>query len=420
MRAGYDRFDGHGRLISTATHAFHTSWGSFVIGPHNELAQHTIVDYFFGFSHTRGQGVSLAGPTPVTWQSSFTTASGPEILGARFGLLRIDRLGNLVATVSTDTQVWLNAGTELPAAGNYILRDGPSGVQRLEPTVGKLAAPDDLGGIFLAGVVPPGPVGVDIGCGPLSPPGSAFVAHLDEGFHCVWQRAFPQWASVESDGQGGALLIVDAATAPLDLGCGSVTPAAGGSTVIARLTETGACVFGASFDQAELSASFTPGGELLVHGFAGAAPLDLGGGPLAPKGAEDYVIGLLSPTGAHLWSKRLGGAGVTFTSGTGNVGKGGPPLVRAAVGGNVYIAAKYSGAVDFGGGSYSTYPGHLVVASFGASGAHRWTRTFGIAGSYDALLDECGALVVGSIDPVFDVGCGTPPEAAFQVARYQP
>jgi hypothetical protein len=209
---------------------------------------------------------------------------------------------------------------------------------------------------------------------------------------------------------------------PLDLGCGTLSAAAGGSTLVAHLDGAGACVFGASFAAPNLSIDVDPGGRVVVHGLASGA-VDLGGGPLAPIGTQDFVLGVLDAAGNHVWSRRFGAAGVTFSS---------APTVALPAAGNLYLLAQYSGAVSFGGTPVTAAAGDLVVASFTGAGAPRWSRALSIQGQYSTSVDGCGALVVASVDPAFDPGCGLlisdnndmanlpGPLPSIGVARFQP
>jgi hypothetical protein len=135
----------------------------------------------------------------------------------------------------------------------------------------------------------------------------------------------------------------------------------------------------------------------VIGGLAGAAPFDFGGGPLAPLGSADIVLGELDVSGSYLWGKRFGGAGIAFAG----------PWVTVSQAGDVYLRTGWSGAVDLGGGPITAATNDTVVGSYTPAGALRWGRDFAIAGQYLAGVDGCGSLVLASSDPAFDPGMGT-------------
>jgi hypothetical protein len=201
------------------------------------------------------------------------------------------------------------------------------------------------------------------------------------------------------------------------LGCGLLPAASGGSTFVTRLDPSGSCVFGKSLSAPALAVALDPSGSTVVSGLVGAAPVDLGGGPLAPLGDQDIVLGELDIMGNPSWSQRFGGPGITFAS----------PHVTVSAAGDVYLRTGWSGSVDIGGGPITAASNDTVVGSYGPSGAHRWSRDFPIAGKYLAGVDGCGALVLASNDPAFDLGQGKvlPPLASPAVwqnaiVRYAP
>jgi hypothetical protein len=272
--------------------------------------------------------------------------------------------------------------------------------------------PDGAGGSYRFGALD---VTQDFGCGSMVPTSasSGFVVHLDASSSCVYGRVLPVVAAVVADA-GGAILSASSTTSQ-DLGCGPLAAAAGGSTLVTRLDPSGACVYGASFAAPGLAVADAPDGSAVLGGTVGAVPVDLGGGPMAPLGSNDVVLGELSASGAYLWSRRFGGAGITFAG----------PWVTVSAAGNVYLRTGWSGSVDLGGGPIAAASHDTVVGSYDPTGALRWARDFPIAGTYEAGVDACGALVVASIDPAFDPGMGTvlpplPTSVTAAVARFAP
>jgi hypothetical protein len=255
------------------------------------------------------------------------------------------------------------------------------------------SVPDGLGGLYVSGGLG---VTKDLGCGPMVPssPDDAYIAHLDASSACIYSHVLPAEPIVVADDAGAVLRV--SSSASLDLGCGALPAAPGGSTFVTRLDPSGGCVFGESLPAPGLSVALDPSGSAVLSGLVDAASVDLGGGPLAPLGTEDIVLGELDVSGNHLWSKRFGGPGITFEG----------PHVTVSAAGDVYLRTAWSGSVDLGGGAITAASNDTVVGSYAPSGAHRWSRGFPIVGAYLAGVDGCGSLVVASNDAAFDLGQG--------------
>jgi hypothetical protein len=108
---------------------------------------------------------------------------------------------------------------------------------------------------------------------------------------------------------------------------------------------------------------------------------------LSSAGAKDVFLVKYSSTGAHVWSKRLGGSGYDM---------GGSVAVDGA--GNVVVVGTFEGTINLGGGSLtSAGERDLFVAKFSPAGQHLWSKRFGgtrtdwvrrvaVDGAGDALL----------------------------------
>jgi hypothetical protein len=272
---------------------------------------------------------------------------------------------------------------------------------------------DQTGGVYRYGALA-GPL--DLGCGAMVPasPSSGYLAHLDAAWSCLYSRVLPASVAAFADPSGGITLAASSSVA-LDLGCGSLPAAPGGSTFITRLDAAGACVFHRSLGSLGLTVALDTTGRVVVSRLVGASTVNLGGGPLPPLGTQDVVVGELDSAGKTLWSKRFGAPGVTFGSAT----------VTTSAAGDVYLLASTNGAVDLGGGPVA---GSVLVGSFSPAGAHRWSRAFAISGGYPIGIDGCGGLVVAGTDASFNPGCGNvlpgppmgPLTANIAFARFAP
>ncbi|MCC6558308.1 MAG: hypothetical protein IT372_35655 [Polyangiaceae bacterium] len=238
-----------------------------------------------------------------------------------------------------------------------------------------------------------------------------------DSFECiVWATAFEQDHSAEvadiaSDSEGNALL---AGYFGGTIRFGDQIFSAAGSTdaFLVKVTPKGAPVWAMQFG--DLSGDGALGvatdslGNVIVVGFTSSGG-DLGGGPLAPG----LVIAKLSPSGAHLWSRSVGGAGY-FRD------------VVVDRDDDVIVVGAFSEAIDFGAGPMAPLGGmDIVVAKLsGASGSATdpgsWVRQIGapqdqmgwaiavdgsknvfISGYFEGTLDPGGAagtLVAAGID----------------------
>ena len=282
----------------------------------------------------------------------------------------------------------------------------PTG-QYTTPLVG---IPDGAGGTYQSGALY---VTTDFGCGPMAPTASpsGYLVHLGPGSSCVYSRVFPVVASVVADANGA--IVSASSTTSLDLGCGLLAAAGGGSTFVTHLDPAGSCVFGKSLPAPGLTVVLDPNGRAVVSGLVGPSPVDLGGGPLAPLGSQDAVLAELDAAGNYLWGKRFGGPLL------------GSAHVSTTPAGNVYLRTGWSGSAHLGGGVITAASNDTVVGSYTSAGAHRWSRKFHVTGSYQAGIDGCGALVLASDDGTFNPGTGKilqpfPSHVTVAVVRYAP
>ncbi len=119
------------------------------------------------------------------------------------------------------------------------------------------------------------------------------------------------------------------------------------------------------------------GGNLIVTGETSSDSINFGGGPLTSGAYRDvFLVKLAGADGAHVWSKRFGGANQ-------DVGFG----VTTDSSGNVTLTGYFESTVDFGGGSLTVAgaatSGDVFVASYSPGGVHRWSMRVG--GSADDI-----------------------------------
>jgi hypothetical protein len=108
------------------------------------------------------------------------------------------------------------------------------------------------------------------------------------------------------------------------------------------------------------------------------------------------VIGSAAPahsaTLPHLWSQRIGGDSNDVSY-----------AVTVDASGNIILAGSFRGVVDFGGGPLTGSAGDddIFIAKYDGSGAHQWSRAFGLGGGYD---DRALAVAVDAAGDVYVTG----------------
>lgn len=250
------------------------------------------------------------------------------------------------------------------------------------------------GDAFLAGAFTPG---ADLGCGPLAGAGGDYVARLDPIGQCLWSHAISgtlnaggSLAILASAADGSAIVADSHFSGTTDLGCGPMTAAPGGSSFVARLDAAGACLWSKSFDVHDVIPSLFPSGDLLVSmPFTGT--IDLGGGPLTSAGAQDVAVARLDgSSGAQVWSKSFGTAGVSLCPG---------PALRcnavADANGSVVLSGALTGWVDFGGGPLGSMAAQTYAVKLDGNGSFLWHHAW--PDHTFVAVDPCGA-VLGASD----------------------
>ena len=160
---------------------------------------------------------------------------------------------------------------------------------------------------------------------------------------------------------------------------GGVLVSAGGADIyIAKLNGDGTHLwskrFGGPQDDYGYAVATDPAGDLLFTGTVNG-PVDFGGAPLA----TGSFVTKLARDGAHLWSKRFGGAPDIAYS------------VATSPRGDVVLGGEMTGSVDFGGGPLTpTGKNDIFLASLAAEGTQQWAKHFG----GDLRFDDNGGVRV--------------------------
>lgn len=262
-------------------------------------------------------------------------------------------------------------------------------------------AVDDQGDVYVVGVYSKP---LDLGAGALPDPDDdspgLFLASWDrQGVH-RWSHGFVAFGGgarfsehggfeLALDG-GGDLYVVGDYQGSADLGGGALAPVGSHYTsMLASFTPDGVHRWSRSLSSPEDPKSV---GER--YGLAGRAdgvcvsgamglPTDFGGGLLplvaeegAQFGTRDIFLACYDAAGGHVWSKKFGAQGRGWGHG-----------LAADPGGGLVMTGWNMREADFGGGPFDDA---LFVASFDASGTHRWSA------GYEILIAQGDAITLGA------------------------
>lgn len=226
----------------------------------------------------------------------------------------------------------------------------------------------------------------------------------------VWSERFggdgktcDEGHDIATDGHGN-IVVTGFFESTVDFGGGALTCEGHSDAFVAKYDAVGAHLWSKRFGDdghfAKGHAVVTDGdGAVIVTGKFGGE-VDFGGGPMSAGGNTDVFVVKLDADGAHLWSRRIGGADVDM---------GTDIAVDGA--GNVVVTGQFRGTVDFGGGPLTSAGDHdIFVAKYSAGGVHLWSRRFGGAamdiGKAIAVDGEGEVLLTGSFQNTVDFGGG--------------
>lgn len=247
---------------------------------------------------------------------------------------------------------------------------------------------------------------VDFGGGPLVSAGSEdmFLAKYDaDGDHLASVRfglgLSDHGQAVAVDGSGNALVTGDYYHSTSD----RITPWYQEQVFVNKYDAGGAQLWSRQFGG--LEGDYGNGVTVDVDGNVVATgtfrqTVDFGGGPTVSAGGFDVFLAKYAPDGAHLWSRRFGGA--SFEQGF---------SVAAGAAASVWLAGRFGGTTDFGGGSLSSAgQSDMFLAQYDANGAHMWSQGVGSDESDSPgmlTVDAAGnALVTGYFMGSVDFGGG--------------
>jgi PKD repeat protein len=223
---------------------------------------------------------------------------------------------------------------------------------------------------------------ISFGGAPLSTPYDTdldvFIAKLDGAGNHVWSKNFTNTGndrgySIATDPQGD-VVISGWFSNGINFGGTQLFSYNGLSDAfVAKFTSAGTHMWSRQFgstndEEAGYGVAMDANGNVVLGGYA-IAGVDFGGGVLPTFGnADGFVAKYAATTGAHLWSRRVGGGGDDYVNavtvdGSGNVVIGGSFQLSGSFGGATPIVA--AGASD------------AFVAKYTSGGAFVWARDLG-------------------------------------------
>lgn len=226
---------------------------------------------------------------------------------------------------------------------------------------------------------------------PVSDKHDILLAKFDRFGNPLWSRLYGdssnQYASQIMIGPDGNLLLMGRAFGTITFG-GPVHDGIGTDDIfVAKLDPDGGFIWSRMFggldpDRAERIATDAAGDVLITGAFTGV--VDFGGGPVESAGLRDaFVLKLDGRSGAHVFSRRFGGAGDDYGFG-----------IAPRADGDVLVAGRFEETIDFGGGPLVSAGGRdIYLARLDRFGGHVWSRRYGGPDedlAYDLAYDPAG------------------------------
>jgi hypothetical protein len=355
------------------------------------------------------------------WSQRFGDASEQSGRG-----IAADPYGNVILSGSFQGTVDLGGGALTSAGGIdiYVAKFDPGGnhlwSQRFGDATynqrGRSVAIDASGNVIVAG---PMAGTVDFGGGPLTALGwDTFVAKFDPSGNHVWSQRFgPADCWGVAVDPGGNVIIVGNFPTTVDFGGGPLTSAGGEDIYVAKFDPSGHHLWSKSFGDADgelgRGVATDPSGNVVVTGWF-LSTVNFGGGALTSAGGEDICVAKFDANGDHVWSRRYGDADNQRGYG-----------VATDVAGNVIVANRFCGTVEFGGGPLTSAGGmDIYVAKFDPTGDHLWSQRFGDENDWQVAwgltTDTSGNVIIGgSLTGTADFGGGQLDGSGF-AAKFDP
>jgi hypothetical protein len=229
-----------------------------------------------------------------------------------------------------------------------------------------------------------------------------FWAEFDAGGNHIWSKAFraTQGSAVTgiAVGADGAPVLYGDFRGSINFGGGALNSVGAGTNLfLVKFDTNGNHVWSKRFGEVGYQAAggmaMDPSGHICITG-ALDGDTNFGGGTLTPVFSPDIFLAMFTSAGAHVWSKRFGGAGC----------EQGPSLKFASNNEKGSAVGYGPGTFDFGGAPLSapaTPYTTFVARFFSANGGYRWDTKFtgtdnGDGGDfYGAVCESNGHIILG-------------------------
>ena len=375
----------------------------------------------------------------------------------------------------------LSAGLLMLQAPDYALAAGDFSWQRSfgGPTLGDnvivwAAATDSSGNVVIAGEMQGS---VNFGGSKLVSSGTerdVFVARYSSAGAHLWSQRFGSTGSDTGYGvgvdSGGNVYVAGTFSGTVNFGGGPLVSAGNSDIFLAKYSSAGAHVWskriGGTGTEVANGIAVKSNGTFGVTGQFGnfGGPVDFGGGPLTSAGGSDAFVAEYASSGAHVWSRAIGGIGndvgfsvaIDGTSGAvaitgiftgsvsiacngitsagdtdgyvlqysatgslawirrfGGISSDRGTAIAIAPGGSVVLTGYFNNTADFGGGSHTSVGGaDIFLAKYTSSGTWTWDKVFGTISGFGDLpkavaVDSSGNIALtGSILGGVDFGGG--------------
>lgn len=224
----------------------------------------------------------------------------------------------------------------------------------------------------------------------------------------IWSRSFggtgfDSIAGVEIDASNNVIVAATLGTGPASFGGATFTTFGVADIVIAKYDSGGNHLwsrqFGGTSSDFAFETAINAAGDIFLAGGFDSPSIDFGGGPLfnAAVGFRDVLVARLTgAAGAHVWSRRFGGAATDVANG-----------VALDEFGNPVLTGSFASTASFGGPPFtSAGSADVWAAKFtGPTGAHVWSGAWGSPGTDEGYgVDVDTTSPPGSGGPVFLTG----------------
>jgi hypothetical protein len=223
-----------------------------------------------------------------------------------------------------------------------------------------------------------------------------FLAKYDSNGNHIWSKRFggtsadvPTALCVDASNN---IFLTGSFFLSVNFGGGVLTSAGQNDIFLLKLTPAGAHVWSKRYGGAQSDSGLdvaVGAGLIALTGRYGPGTVSLGGAALPTAGSFDMFVAVYDASGTHQWSK--GFADVSDQQGT---------SVRLDAAGNVIVAGFFQNTVDLGGGPLTSAGDRdALLAKFDKNGVHLWSERFGgtdtdLASSI--ALDTAGNIILAA------------------------